>query len=82
MSTTANQSLSHVSAISLFVEDLQTAKAFYQAIFGVEVVFEDETSVCVKFDQLFVNLLLSWKREPESRRSPIPTATAGKSRKS
>ena len=59
MSTTTNQSLSHVSAISLFVEDLQTAKSFYQAVFGVEVVFEDETSVCVKFDQLFVNLLLS-----------------------
>jgi hypothetical protein len=28
MSTTVKQSLSHVSAISLFVEDLQTAKSF------------------------------------------------------
>ena len=53
------ESLSHVSAISLFVEDPQAAKAFYEAIFGVEVVFEDATSVCVKFDQLFVNLLLA-----------------------
>jgi catechol 2,3-dioxygenase-like lactoylglutathione lyase family enzyme len=47
-----------VSAISLFVEDLETAKSFYRDVFGVQVVFEDETSVCVKFDRLFVNLLL------------------------
>jgi catechol 2,3-dioxygenase-like lactoylglutathione lyase family enzyme len=49
--------LRKVSAISLFVEDLQAAKAFYQDVFGVEVVFEDDNSVCVKFDRLFVNLL-------------------------
>jgi catechol 2,3-dioxygenase-like lactoylglutathione lyase family enzyme len=51
------RSLRKVSAISLFVEDLQAAKSFYRDIFGVEVVFEDATSVCVKFDRLFVNLL-------------------------
>ena len=71
MSTTADQSLSHVSAISLFVEDVQTAKSFYEAIFGVEVVFEDETSVCVKFDQLFVNLLLSSSAEQQVEPAPV-----------
>jgi catechol 2,3-dioxygenase-like lactoylglutathione lyase family enzyme len=47
-----------VSAISLFVEDLLAAKSFYQDVFGVDVVFEDDSSECVKFDHLFVNLLL------------------------
>ena len=54
----AARSLGKVSAISLFVEDLQAAKSFYRDVFGVDVVFEDETSVCVRFGRLFVNLLL------------------------
>lgn len=49
--------LGTVSAISLFVEDPVEAKAFYRDVFGVDVVFEDDTSVCVKFGELFVNLL-------------------------
>jgi catechol 2,3-dioxygenase-like lactoylglutathione lyase family enzyme len=52
-----SDTLRDVSAISLFVEDLPAAKTFYQEVFEVPVAFEDETSVCVKFDRLFVNLL-------------------------
>ena len=77
MSVNVNQSLSHVSAISLFVEDLQTAKAFYEAIFGVDVVFEDETSVCVKFDQLFVNLLLNSSAEQQVEPTPVAGPESG-----
>jgi catechol 2,3-dioxygenase-like lactoylglutathione lyase family enzyme len=77
MSTTARESLSHVSAISLFVDDLKTAKAFYEAIFGVEVVYEDETSVCVKFDQLFVNLLLSSAAEQQVEPAPVAGRDSG-----
>jgi catechol 2,3-dioxygenase-like lactoylglutathione lyase family enzyme len=51
------EQLNKVSAISLFVEDLETARTFYRDVFGVDVVFEDDNSVCVKFDSLFVNLL-------------------------
>ena len=54
---TLARSLGKVSAISLFVEDLEDAKAFYRDVFGVDVVFEDDTSMCLKFDDLFVNLL-------------------------
>ena len=53
----AARSLKTVSAISLFVEDLQAAKSFYRDVFDVDVVFEDDTSVCVKFGRLFVNLV-------------------------
>ena len=74
MSANVRESLGHISAISLFVEDPQTAKSFYEAIFGVEVVFEDETSVCVKFDQLFVNLLLN----SSARQQVEPALVAGR----
>jgi catechol 2,3-dioxygenase-like lactoylglutathione lyase family enzyme len=50
-------SLNHISAMSLFVEDLAAAKIFYQEIFGVRVLFEDESSVAVQFENVIVNLL-------------------------
>ena len=50
-------SIKHISAVSLFVEDLQAAKTFYHDVFGVTVLFEDEASVAVKFDNLIINLL-------------------------
>jgi catechol 2,3-dioxygenase-like lactoylglutathione lyase family enzyme len=49
--------IDHISAMSLFVEDLQAAKAFYLEIFGVKVIYEDENSVAVQFANLIVNLL-------------------------
>jgi len=77
MSTNVRESLAHVSAISLFVEDLQTAKSFYEAVFGVDVVFEDETSVCVKFDQLFVNLLVNSSAEQQVEPAPVAGPESG-----
>ena len=77
MSTTARESLSHVSAISLFVEDVQAAKSFYEAVFGVEVVFEDETSACVKFDQLFVNLLANSSAAQQVEPAPVAGPDSG-----
>lgn len=56
---TQPNSLSKISAISLFVEDIATAKAFYTTVFAVPVVFEDATSCAVKFDNLIVNLLVA-----------------------
>ncbi|HEX7917568.1 VOC family protein [Rudaea sp.] len=49
--------IQHISAISLFVDDVQTAKAFYRNVFAVETIFEDEVSAALKFDNLIVNLL-------------------------
>jgi catechol 2,3-dioxygenase-like lactoylglutathione lyase family enzyme len=77
MSTTANQSLSHVSAISLFVEDLAGAKSFYEDVFGVEVVYGDESSVCVKFDRLFVNLLLNAAAAQQVEPAPVAGRDSG-----
>ena len=50
-------SLKQITAISLFVEDLNAAKAFYQEVFDVPVIFEDESAVAFRFVNLIVNLL-------------------------
>jgi catechol 2,3-dioxygenase-like lactoylglutathione lyase family enzyme len=52
-------SLKSIGALSLFVEDPQVSKAFYRQVFDVSVVFEDEYSVVVEFDNTIVNLLKS-----------------------
>lgn len=49
--------LQHISAISLFVEDLPAAKAFYRDVFEVPVVYEDANSDVVKFENVLINLL-------------------------
>lgn len=49
--------LTKVDVITLFVEELAAAKAFYQDVFGLEVVYEDDVSAVVKLDNLLINLL-------------------------
>jgi catechol 2,3-dioxygenase-like lactoylglutathione lyase family enzyme len=50
-------SLDRLAAVTLFVEDLEAAKAFYLDVFGLPVVFEDEASAVFKFGNTLVNLL-------------------------
>jgi lactoylglutathione lyase len=49
--------LKSVGAITLFVEDPQRSKSFYENAFDVPAVFEDENSAVFKFDNTLVNLL-------------------------
>lgn len=49
--------LNNIEVITLFVEDLAAAKKFYQDVFGLEVVLEDEVSAIVKLENLMINLL-------------------------
>ena len=46
-----------ISAITLFVEDLDAAKRFYGEVFGLPVAFEDDDSAVFKFGNTLVNLL-------------------------
>jgi catechol 2,3-dioxygenase-like lactoylglutathione lyase family enzyme len=50
-------SLSSVGAITLFVDDVQRSKSWYQNVFDRPLVFEDAQSAVFKFDNLIVNLL-------------------------
>jgi len=48
---------SGIGAVTLFVEDLAAAKRFYQEVFGLPVVFEDDDAVAYTFGNTIVNLL-------------------------
>jgi catechol 2,3-dioxygenase-like lactoylglutathione lyase family enzyme len=49
--------LKGVGAITLFVEDLQRSRSFYQYVFGVQMIYEDENSAVFDFDNTIINLL-------------------------
>ncbi len=46
-----------IGAITMFSEDLERSKAFYQDVFGLAVLFEDENSAAFKFGETVLNLL-------------------------
>ncbi len=46
-----------LNTITLFTEDLAASKAFYQRIFDLSVVFEDDASVVFKFQNITINIL-------------------------
>ena len=52
-----SEPLRKISAMSLFVEDVQRAKSFYQDVFDVQVVYEDEVSAAMQFENVIINLL-------------------------
>ena len=49
--------LSELEVITLFVEDLKAARAFYQDVFGLKIIYEDDVSAVVKLKELMINLL-------------------------
>jgi len=46
-----------IYAITLFTENLQQTKDFYQRIFGLPIHFEDPNSAVFKFGDTLINLL-------------------------
>ena len=46
-----------IDAITLFVEDLEQSKLFYQAALGMSVDFEDGNSAVFRFENMLINLL-------------------------
>jgi catechol 2,3-dioxygenase-like lactoylglutathione lyase family enzyme len=57
-------SLKAVSAITLFVDDISRSREFYERVFDAAVVDEEEGTVILKFDNVFMRLL--GRREAES----------------
>ncbi len=49
--------LSAIEVITLFVQDIDTSRAFYDTAFARPVVYEDEVSFVLQFDNLMVNVL-------------------------
>jgi catechol 2,3-dioxygenase-like lactoylglutathione lyase family enzyme len=53
-----SERLDSVGAITLFVADPQRSKTFYERVFGVAPVYEDDNSAAFEFQNLVVNLLV------------------------
>ena len=49
--------LKNLGAITMFIEDVQRSKAFYQDIFNLKLVYEDENAVAFDFGNTVINLL-------------------------
>jgi len=48
-----------IAAVTLFMDDLEASKSFYETVFGLPVVFEDENSAVFRFGETLLNLLRS-----------------------
>src|SRR6185437_10920099 len=46
-----------IDAITIFTEDLDASRKFYLEVFGLPVMFEDESSAVFKFDNTIINVL-------------------------
>jgi catechol 2,3-dioxygenase-like lactoylglutathione lyase family enzyme len=67
-------SLKGLGAITLFVEDLERSKSFYQDVFGLRMIFEDGDSAAFDFENTIINLL----RIPAARALIEPGAVAAR----
>ena len=64
--------LQNVGAITLFVEDPQGSKEFYERVLGVTAIFEDDDSAALRLENLVLNLL----KAPAARELVAPAQVA------
>ena len=69
--------LQSVGAITMFVEDRARAKAFYELVFDVSILNEDDVSVAFKFENVIVNLLETGAAPELIEPAPVATADSG-----
>ena len=66
-----------IAAITLFVEDLEAAKRFYQEVFELPVAFEDDNSAVFRFRETVVNLLKASEAPGLVEPAAVATRDAG-----
>jgi catechol 2,3-dioxygenase-like lactoylglutathione lyase family enzyme len=49
--------LSNLDVVTLFVDDVTRTKTFYQDVFGLSAIFENENSIVFNLDNLSLNFL-------------------------
>ena len=67
------KSLKSVGAITMFIDDTQRSKAFYERVFGAKAVYEDEDAVAFEFENMVVNML----RVPAAHELIAPAPVGG-----
>jgi lactoylglutathione lyase len=68
-------SLQSVGAVTLFIEDPPRSKAFYERVFDLAAIYEDDDAVAFKFENLVVNLLK--RSSARSLIEPAAVASSG-----
>jgi lactoylglutathione lyase len=66
------ESIRTIDAITLFVEDPQRSKEFYERVFEATAIYEDQDAVAFEFENMVVNLL----RFPAADELVAPAAVA------
>jgi lactoylglutathione lyase len=66
-----------IAAITLFVEDLESAKRFYEDVFLLPVDYEDDNSAVFKFGETLVNLLRASEAPGLIAPAQVATPAAG-----
>jgi catechol 2,3-dioxygenase-like lactoylglutathione lyase family enzyme len=66
-----------VGAITLFVEDPQRSKSFYEEVFGLAAIYEDADAATFRFENLLVNLLATTAAVDRIRPGAVADPTSG-----
>lgn len=69
--------LKKISVVSLFVEDVQATKTFYQDVFGVSVAYEDDAAAGLQFENVMINLVKVEEAAGLVAPAPVASREAG-----
>ena len=73
------ESITTVGAITLFVKDPQRSKEFYERVFQVPTIYEDEAAAAFRFENMVVNTLRYEAADELVAPAPVAGAGAGSS---
>ena len=66
-----------IEVVTLFVDDIGEAKAFYAKVFEPRVLFQDDVSCVLKFEGAMVNLLQASEAPQLVQPAPVAPAASG-----
>lgn len=72
-----SKQLSSIEVVTLFVDNIDDAKAFYRNVFSPEIVYQDEVSAVLKFSGTMVNLLKATEAPELVEPSSVAASGAG-----
>ncbi|OZB98673.1 VOC family protein [Paenibacillus sp. XY044] len=67
----------NIDVITLFVEDLTEAKSFYERVFGLSSVYEDDNSAVYDFGNMSINLLKITEADELTNPASVAAREAG-----
>lgn len=67
-----------IEVVTLFVDDITQAKAFYEKVFEPDVIYQDKVSCVLNFEGAAVNLLQASEADELVRPAPVARATAAR----